>query len=364
MQTSHLLCAALAASALLASTAQADLGACAAIAVDRERLACYDALARTAAKPPSDEAVSTDGAGEFAPAGSRIEIQSAAAVPVPFATAEEVDPAVTSAGWASLASRWELDEKHGTFRLGAHRPLYALLHATDRTNPLPHSPTRLPDGLSPLHLQHADAKLQVSFKTKLAQDVLGGDADLWFGYTQLSLWQAINSEYSSPFRESNYEPEVILVKPLRDDFGPIRAAYASVALNHQSNGQGGTLSRSWNRLIGEVAFSSGGATLQVRPWVRLDASSDTHDDNPDIEDYMGRGELIAAYRAGRHVLTLRGRHSLRGGEHSHGSAQLDWAYRLAGTLNAHVQLFTGYGESLIDYNLRQTTVGVGLSFLD
>lgn len=362
MRNPILLCTALVASACLVDAAQADPGACAGIAADGERLACYDALARTAAGAPARQPAPATGDGVAAgPAPP-----TAVPVPVPFAHADEVDPALGSAGWASLASRWELEpsEKHGTFRLAAHRPLYALLHATGRTNPLPHSPTRVSEDLSPLHLQHVDTKLQVSFKTKLVEDVLASDADLWFGYTQQSFWQAINSKYSSPFRESNYEPEAILVKPLRADVGPVRAAYASLALNHQSNGQGGTLSRSWNRLIGELAFSSGPATLQVRPWVRLDASSDARDDNPDIEDYMGRGELVAAYRAGRHVLTLRGRHSLRGGDHSHGSAQLDWAYRLAGTLNAHVQLFTGYGESLIDYNLRQTTVGVGLSFLD
>ncbi|MEO5700201.1 MAG: phospholipase A, partial [Casimicrobiaceae bacterium] len=215
-----------------------------------------------------------------------------------------------------------------------------------------------------IELQHVDTKLQLSFKTKLAQDILGSASDLWFGYTQQSYWQAINSRYSSPFRESNYEPEAVVVHPLQFGVGPVHAAYAAVSLNHQSNGQGGALSRSWNRVMGELALTAGPFSMQLRPWLRLDASTDSHDDNPDIEDFIGRGEVVAGYRAGRHVVTLRGRHSLRSGPRSHGSAQLDWAYRLAGTLNAHVQLFTGYGESLIDYNLRQTTLGVGLSFFD
>ena len=47
--------------------------------------------------------------------------------------------------------------------------------------------------------------------------------------------------------------------------------------------------------------------------------------------------------------------------------QLDWATPLRATLGAarlHVQLSSGYGETLIDYNHNQTTIGVGVSFGD
>jgi phospholipase A1 len=47
--------------------------------------------------------------------------------------------------------------------------------------------------------------------------------------------------------------------------------------------------------------------------------------------------------------------------------QLDWATPLLDSLGAarlHVQLSSGYGETLIDYNHKQTTIGIGVSFGD
>jgi phospholipase A1 len=69
-------------------------------------------------------------------------------------------------------------------------------------------------------------------------------------------------------------------------------------------------------------------------------------------------------RVGRHVLSATLRHTLRSGERSRGSARGDWAFPLAGGMRGHLQIFSGYAESLIDYNHRQTTVGLGVSFFD
>jgi phospholipase A1 len=52
----------------------------------------------------------------------------------------------------------------------------------------------------------------------------------------------------------------------------------------------------------------------------------------------------------------------------HGSLQLDWSYPLDAehprALRWYVQLFTGYGETLLDYNFRQTTLGLGLALFE
>src|SRR5207245_11785868 len=144
-------------------------------------------------------------------------------------------------------------------------------------------------------------------------------------------------------------PAVILVRPWALADHGIDAAYFGASLTHESNGRGGSLSRSWNRVIGEVAVANGPWSLQLRPWVRVDTATGNNDDNPDISDFVGRGEVIATYRQHGNVVTLTARHTLRSGEDSRGSARLDWACTLTGKLSGHVQFFTGYGESLIAY---------------
>jgi phospholipase A1 len=196
------------------------------------------------------------------------------------------------------------------------------------------------------------------------QDVLGTPADLWFGYTQQSYWQAANRRYSSFFRETNYQPEIIAMRALPWKSASIDASYVALSVVHESNGRGESLSRSWNRVIGEVAFEAGPWVVHLRPWARVDTASGANDDNPDIQDFVGRGEAIVAFRKAGHVVTFTGRHTLRSGANSRGSARLDWAFPVVGHLNGHLQLFSGYGESLIDYNHRQTTLGVGVSFFD
>ena len=347
---------------------------CASLTDDRARLACYDALARGGGTPrpnvPSREAESTpDGTRAAAASQPGSASKPAASGDAAITARDAADTNAAATATAPVASyldqRWELtpELRNGVLKLRAYRPQYILAHATDRMNENPQSPTR-GTAVSDVDLQRLEAKLQLSFRTKLVQDVLGSGTDAWFGYTQQSYWQAANTHYSSPFRETNYEPEFIVLHALPLALGPVRAPYASISYTHQSNGRGESLSRSWNRIIGDVAFESGPWSLHVRPWVRAFDASGANDDNPDIEDYVGRGELVGEYRADGHVVTLRTRHSLRGGERSRGSAQLDWAFPLAGSLSGHVQVFNGFGESLIDYNHRQTTVGVGVSFAD
>lgn len=153
--------------------------------------------------------------------------------------------------------------------------------------------------------------------------------------------------------------------------GGWRLRYGGLSLNHQSNGQSLPLSRSWNRLILMAGAEQGERfTLTGRLWSRIPDGDET-DDNPGIENYIGRGELTGSWQVNPdNTLLLTLRHAL--GAEANGSYRLEWLRALgrsdrdnrASGLRLHVQLFNGYGDSLLDYNRGRTVLSVGLSLVD
>ncbi|HFJ9749007.1 TPA: phospholipase A, partial [Stenotrophomonas maltophilia] len=277
------------------------------------------------------------------------------------------DSALANAGRGSLLdSRWELaeDSKLGPFQLRAYKPVYLLpaFWTSDR-NTTPHSPNPANTVTTPQVLDSAELKFQISFKTKIAENLFGDNGDIWAGYTQSSRWQAYNGEDSRPFRETNYEPEVMMVFRNGYSIGGWRGRMTGIALNHQSNGRADPLSRSWNRVMLNIGLDRENWALVLRPWYRIPETR-SDDNNPDIEDYMGRGDATLTWNRNGHEVSLMARHSLRTGSRSHGALQLDYGFPISNLLRGHVQVFDGYGESLIDYNHKATYVGVGVSLLE
>ncbi|WP_434633215.1 phospholipase A [Chromobacterium sp. CV08] len=330
--------------------ALAPLRQCRDIAAAGARLACFDALA---AKLAAEEA----GAGAADAQTAKALVAEAAAVS-PAAAAAPVPAPSTP-----LALDWDLDrdDKRGTFILRGYRSNYVLpAWYQHDPNATPSSPSRGATTLFGGDLQHTEAKFQLSFKTKVWENVGGTPLDLWAAYTQLSHWQAYNKGQSAPFRETDYEPELMATLPLGWHWGDWRLRMAGLGLVHQSNGQSDPLSRSWNRVYAMAALENGNLTLSARLWRRLSEKA-ADDDNPDIVDYMGHGDLRASYRLGQQQFSVLGRWNPSTGK---GAAQLDWTFPLAGRLRGYVQAFDGYGESLIDYNYRSRGIGIGLMLND
>lgn len=338
---------------------------CASIDDDGLRLSCYDRLFRPTPNPTAPTAQ----AAPAAPAANTASTPSTPAVPDKAATRETLlatRSELQANKGRSLVDAWDLDPAtaRGTFEIKAYKPMHILVGThTNHVNRQPSSEQQDNTVSSPLPVDPTEVQFQISFKSKVWDGLFDDRANLWFGYTQSSRWQVYNQKVSRPFRETNYEPEAILVFRTPYSIGDWRGQLSSISLNHQSNGRERPLSRSWNRVIAQTGLETDDATLLIRPWWRL-PESDKDDDNPHIEDYVGRGEVIYARRFGGHVVSLQGRHSLRGGENSRGSVRLDWSIPLSGFLKAHLTLFSGYGESMIDYNHRQTMIGAGISLVE
>lgn len=315
----------------------ASLAQCSAIPEDTARLRCFDALAQPA-RPAAPDAV----------------------VAISPGPARHAHPPAASV----LSERWELEpaSKKGVWSFRAHKPSYFLFgRYTDAVNMRPYDEYFDAVGDPSLGIDDTESKFQFSFKLKAAEGLLGSDADLWLAYTQQNHWQVYNGDISAPFRETNYEPEIFVTFPARYELLGLKGRFINLGLVHQSNGQSYLLSRSWNRAYVQFGFERGDDfNLLVKPWVRIKESAED-DDNPDITDYVGDFEVVASYRLGGHTLTALGR---TGFDFERGFLQLDWSFPLHQNLKGYLQFTTGYGESLIDYDHRQNTLGVGVMLTD
>ena len=353
-----------------ASVNPATVEACVALTSDAERLACYDTLYKAptiipaqvqAAEPIIAATTAAQKADKTEPETLTDKVVQKVSDLQILSAAPKFDPNVSL-----LDRRWELSEesKLGVWNIRAYQPVYLLpAFWTSEKNEFPKSPNENNTVTNKQDLSSTEAKFQLSFKTKALENVFGNNGDVWVGYTQSSRWQVFNSEASRPFRETNYEPEASLIFRTNYEILGLNARLLGMTLNHQSNGRSDPLSRSWNRVIFNLGFEKDNFALMLRPWYRIEEDA-KDDNNPDIKDYIGRGDLTAFYRDGDNDFSLMLRHSLKGGDRSHGAVQFDWAFPIKGKLRGHFQLFDGYGESLIDYNHRATYAGIGVSLMN
>lgn len=284
-----------------------------------------------------------------------------------------------NARFTELSRFWELEAGSdcGTFGIRGYRPISLSWIGSDSVNIQPGSPSPEHTAASVLPYSTSETRIQLSVRTKIAQGVLTHEQSLkrdslWFGYSQQSYWQLFNGDLSRPFRTTDHEPEVTYIYPT-DMSLPLgwRWRYSGLSVVHQSNGQALPLSRSWNRTVLLAGLEKGDQLrLQGKLWRRVQEDP-TDDDNPGISDYVGNAEIAAFWDVNRdHTLGLTLRHSLK--TDARGSLRLEWLRKLGerglpggqSELRFHTQLFSGYGDSLVDYNRHRTVLSVGLSLVD
>ena len=303
---------------------------CSSIMADAERLACYDQL-------PAMVHVTT---------------------PDPA----EVDPTnwATVDGHSYLARLWELDEELRVHDL----PIY--VHNSNFVMPFTFNTRK--NGASTeaadpgKHVDPVEVIGQISFKVKLWESILGYEADLWVAHTQQFFWQLYNDADSSYFRDTNYAPELFV--NFRTDIPVLgfRMRYINLGVIHQSNGRSSPLSRSWDRIQANFGFERDNWVVTVNTWYRRPESSGD-DDNSDISDFLGYGQLNLSYFWKRHRFDVSWRNNVNFHK-NRGALQTSWSFPFYRRVNAYVEYFHGYGASLLEYNQLANRFGIGFVLND
>lgn len=209
------------------------------------------------------------------------------------------------------------------------------------------------DGSPPFSGATADIKFQFGVKYQIfhAKRYKFLNA-LKFGYSQISWWDV--GEKSLPFAESNYNPELFLDY---DGNWLGRDVTYQIGAEHESNGRGGPLSRSWNRAYVQGTMDvTDYFSLGLKLWDAVQVSKE----NYDITDYLGNARLNANLhykdKAFLNFSTVRGN---RVGRFSY---QVDFMYRPVAWVNTGFFLtyYNGYGEALVSYNQKTESLRAGL----
>jgi len=288
---------------------------------------------------------------------SLILVWFAALVTPGMVIAEEVTSNEAANEVSALDRRIEAERstRFKPFVLTPHKPNYVLPITYNK------NPNNAPfDSASDGELDNFEIKFQLSIKFPIADNLFGEQGSLQFAYTNLSFWQAYDTEDSSPFRETDHEPELFLIFENDWEFLGFENRLIQLGLVHQSNGQAGTLSRSWNRIYADFIFEKDNYYLSFKPWIRIGETGD--DNNPDIETYMGHGEIRAVYAGHKHTLSLMFRNNFH--DPNYGAFEVDWSFPMSRRAKWFVQYFNGYGESLIDYNAFVNRIGIGIALTD
>ena len=207
-------------------------------------------------------------------------------------------------------------------------------------------------------LKKTEMKYQISFKVPIWKNAFARPISLYLAYSQRSYWQAYNKR--AFFRETDYEPELFIADEVNFHlFKEWYLNFLNAGAVHQSNGFGNNMERSWNRLYLEAITSSNNWMVRLKPWAVIhDNSLSEH--NPNIANYLGYGEIIIGYKYNEQMLSLL-THSLFDCGGKHITAELSWSFPLTHYLNGYVQIFSGYGQSLIEYNHRTNSAGIGIA---
>lgn len=218
------------------------------------------------------------------------------------------------------------------------------------------------------NLDHTEAEIQLSIKILLRESIFDDNGHLYLGYTNHSFWQVYSDTDSAPFRATDHQPELVLHFTNDWKILGFQNSANQFIINHQSNGTGGLLSRSWNRLMLTSVFERNNFVFSVSPWYRIPEPEQKYpgdpngDDNPDISHFMGNVEFSSAYKKGDQIFSLMMRNNFK--SDNKGALELGWSFPVSENIRGQFNYFNGYGHNLIDYNQDLEVFALGIIFTD
>jgi phospholipase A1/A2 len=214
-------------------------------------------------------------------------------------------------------------------------------------------------------------KGQISFKYNPFFGTID-NLGVYLAYTQLMNWLLYDT--SSPFRDINFNPEVFWrLESQKNIFGNINLwplDYFQLGIfEHKSNGKNGDKSTSWNRSYAQFQVSAGNTLkfgLNLKYFVMYLKTME--DQNRNIQQYIGSWEAMVFFKymkSGDKVEwgEVYVRFGAGGGPNGFNFAKGWQEYgiifpTLLSRVRPYIQLFHGYGQYLMDYNVKRTGAAI------
>ncbi len=292
-------------------------------------------------------------------APARIEVTAADGARIALVPAQGVSAMVAAGGFTRM--RYLVADASTSPVPAAERPgaaretIVATSTGTSAAMPgrfLPHEPIYGVFGTG-----DSGAKLQFSFAFRPFDEDDGLLAHLRFAYTQTMFWAI--EQPSGPFRATTYSPEVYVDVPIDS------ATRLGFGYRHDSNGRGDIGSIDSNRLFvrGAHSFNLGDgwqAELAPQAWIYVGKRSV----RGDLSDYWGNAALKASILQPDGIklsATLRGNPDT-----GRGAGEIFASYplaRIGGGLGIYAfgQVFSGYGEAIDEFRVRDTHARLGIA---
>lgn len=199
----------------------------------------------------------------------------------------------------------------------------------------------------------ADAKFQISFYQKLSKNLGFLNTSLMLTYTQKSFWDVYLS--SSPFSENNYNPALILVKPIVAQNTIKWIGILSV--EHESNGRDSIFSRSCNFIALSGVYNwNKNIHIQAKIW-----GGSVSKENKDLFHYRGHGLFAVNYKSSNDRLWISGVITPRDNFRSYNTIlEINIRPRKASNQFIFMQWYNGYAENLVDYKLYTSMARFGI----